>query len=233
VLVEGQTEEAFVTRILAPHLYGYGYLAVAAKLLGHAHSRKKRGGIRNWAATSLEILLHLKADVGVVVTTMVDYYGLPQGPPEDVRAWPGRSESGQQPVGTKRAETVEASLRESIATKLDAHLDARRFIPFVVLHEFESLLFSDCQAIAAQFQQVGLRDQLEAICQPYTTPEEINDSPQTHPSRRLIQLIPGYRKPIHGLEAAEAAGLATIRAHCPHFASWLDRLERIPVDGFP
>ena len=46
VLVEGQTEEAFVKRVLAGHLYACGYHQVTAKILGKPRLRNQRGGIR-------------------------------------------------------------------------------------------------------------------------------------------------------------------------------------------
>jgi hypothetical protein len=47
VLAEGQTEETFVNDVLAPHLYGKGYLSVTAKLMGNSRNRNHRGGIQN------------------------------------------------------------------------------------------------------------------------------------------------------------------------------------------
>lgn len=49
VHVEGQTEELFVGEVLAQHLYGHGYTMVAARLIGKARSRNRRGGARRWA----------------------------------------------------------------------------------------------------------------------------------------------------------------------------------------
>ena len=77
VLVEGPTEENFVNLVLAPHLYALGYIAVSARLLGNARQRSHRVGIQQWESTRQDILIHLKQDSAVLVTTMVDYYGLP------------------------------------------------------------------------------------------------------------------------------------------------------------
>ena len=65
------------------------------------------------------------------------------------------------------------------------------------------------------------------------TPEEIDDSPDTAPSKRIQALIPGYRKPLSGTLAARAIGLPRIRSACPHFSDWLDRLENLPQDRRP
>lgn len=46
VHVEGQTEEQFVNKLLAPHLQDHGYSSVSARLIGNARQRGKRGGVR-------------------------------------------------------------------------------------------------------------------------------------------------------------------------------------------
>ena len=53
--------------------------------------------------------------------------------------------------------------------------------------------------------------------------------PHTAPSKRIESLLPGYKKPVLGIWAAEGIGLGAIRSACPHFRSWLERLEGIPA----
>lgn len=80
---------------------------------------------------------------------MVDFYGLPT---QGERAWPGRA---SDPNGTteSRAQSLEAALADNFASDASDHTMARRFIPFVVMHEFEGLLFSDCAAFARGLAQ--------------------------------------------------------------------------------
>jgi hypothetical protein len=92
--VEGETEETFVNEILGPHLYRRGYVKVSARLVGNARQRDRRGGIRAWNAVRIDILNHLRQDIGCLETTMVDYYALPQ---TGGRAWPGREAAGRLP----------------------------------------------------------------------------------------------------------------------------------------
>jgi hypothetical protein len=142
--VEGETEETFVNELLADHLYNHGYEIVSARLLGNARLREKRGGIRAWATVKRDILNHLKEDSGRLATMMVDYYGLPQ---TGDRAWPGRAEAGILPFADKSL-CVENALLADVAKDLGGEFEARRVLPFVVRHEFEGLLFSDCTAFA-------------------------------------------------------------------------------------
>jgi len=91
ILVEGQTEENFVNSLLGPHLYSMGYLAVGSRLIGKQRVRHRRGGIRSWPEARRDIVNHLCQDSEVLVTTLVDFYGLPADGPG---AWPGRSAAG-------------------------------------------------------------------------------------------------------------------------------------------
>jgi len=56
-------------------------------------------------------------------------------------------------------------------------------------------------------------------------PEDINETPEGAPSKRILRIFPGYRKLLHGPTIAERIGLKTIREQCPHFDDWLTRLE--------
>jgi len=223
VLVEGQTEEMFVRELLGPHLCRLGYSSVDAKIMGNARLRTQRGGVRGWQETKRDIVRHLRQDRGVIVTTMVDYYALPQGSSAH-RAWPGRSDANSQPV-ERRAATVESAIAADVLTEMGNSWDSSRFVPFVVMHEFESLLFSDCAAFARGIGRPDVEPDFSSIRKVFKSPEEIDDSPRTHPSRRVAALVPDYEKPFHGNLAAVAIGLESIRRECHHFRGWLDRLE--------
>lgn len=220
--VEGETEETFVNEALAPHLYSFGYQKVSARLLGNARNRDRRGGIRSWASVREDILDHLKEDPQCLATTMVDYYALPKTGP---KAWPGRHEAGLRAFPQK-AQIVQAALLADICAELGAGFDPRRFIPYVMMHEFEGLLFSDCQRFAEAIGRPDLKNQLQAIRDAFSSPEEINDSPLTAPSKRVAELVPGYEKPLLGALAVLGIGLDTIRQECPHFRAWLGQLEK-------
>ena len=61
----------------------------------------------------------------------------------------------------------------------------------------------------------------------FATPEDINDSAMTAPSKRVLQAYPDYSKVLHGTLAAQAVGIETMRRECPHFRDWLERLEAL------
>ena len=223
VRVEGETEEAFVNEVLNAHLLGCGYERVSACLVGNTRLRDRRGGIRGWSAVRKDIIRHLKEDRGCIATTMVDYFGLPL---VGDKAWPGRAQAATLPIADK-APHVEEALLNDVVEEMGGKFDRRRFVPFVVMHEFEGLLFSDCEAFAHGVGRATLATSLQAIRDQFDTPEEINDSPVSAPSKRVEALIPGYVKPLFGNLAALEVGLDRIRAACPHFRGWLSRVAAL------
>ena len=225
--VEGSTEARFVNEILASHLYQHGYRHVSPRIMGLARERERRGGIRGWPEAKKSIVNHLRGDQEVISTTMVDYYGLPERPPG---AWPGRADAGTKPIAA-RAKHVEDAILRDLQGELGDKFQAQRFTPYVMLHEFEALLFSDCAQLARGIGRPELEPEFQAIVDAAGEPEAINDSPKGAPSKRIETLIPGYSKPFLGPTAAKAIGLDKIRAACPHFNAWLTRLEEIPKTG--
>jgi hypothetical protein len=224
--VEGETEETFVNEVLSPHLYNFGYTKVSARLIGNARLRDRRGGIRAWTTVRKDILNHLREDPACLTTTMVDYYALPK---DGDKAWPGRDTAGTLPF-IQKAATVEDALLADISEKMGDGFDARHFIPFLLMHEFEGLLFSNCDGFSRGIGLPELAGDFQAIRDQFSTPEEINDSPITAPSRRVKGLVPRYEKPLMGTLAIIEIGLDKIRAECPHFREWLARLEIWPEE---
>jgi hypothetical protein len=210
--------------VLAPHLYPRGYHLVSARLLGNSRQRSRRGGVRAWSSVRVDILNHLRSDRECLATTMVDFYALPQ---TGAKAWPGRAAAAPLSFARK-APTVEAELCADIGAEMGVGFDTSRFLPYVIMHEFEGLLFSDCAGFARGIGHDELATQFQAIRSQFATPEEINDSPVTAPSKRVEALVPGYEKPLHGTLAALEIGLDAIRHQCPLFHAWLGYLETWP-----
>ncbi len=195
VHVEGETEESFVNEVLGPHLFEFGFWEVAARLLGNARQRSRRGGICGWPSVRRDIVGHLKGDPTCIATTMVDYYGLPQA---GASAWPGRTEASTT-VFDRKASRVENAVLEDVRNEMGVNFDSRRFIPYLMMHEFEALLFSDCAKFASGIGQPELADRFQRIRGDFASPEEIDDSPNHAPSKRIETLVSGYPKKFMGL----------------------------------
>lgn len=217
VHVEGQTEETFVNKVLCPHLTLCGFQSVSARLLGNARLRQQRGGIRDWPTVRKEIVNHLREDAECFAAIMVDFYGLPS-------SWPGR-QAAQQLAFEAKAHQVVGEITNDIQKELGTSFNPVRFIPYIVMHEFEALLFSDCMTLAKAIGQPNLGLKFADVRDYFHSPEHINDSPATAPSKRILSIFKGYNKPSHGVIAAEDMGLKTIREQCSHFDEWLRKLE--------
>lgn len=211
ILVEGQTEETFVNDILIPHLNNMG-------IYPYAFLIRKRGGSFAYERVRKEILNSLKEDQTLICTTMVDFYGMPKD-------WPGRVDCQSLRNYRDKAQIIEQALAEDIVAEMGNSWNPSRFIPYVQMHEFEALLFSDTSILAPNNSRISA--QLECILQSFSCPEEINDDYNTCLSRRIEQHIDNYVKTVDGIIAARKIGLAKMRQECPHFNEWITKLENI------
>ena len=120
---------------------------------------------------------------------------------------------------------------QSLQTGIAAHFQNPRLLPLVQVHEFEALLFSDTAQLCNYYPDHDFGALLRSTSG--LQPEEINHTAAGAPSRRIIAALPkfGKQKSTAGPLIAKAIGLAGIRAKCPHFSSWVDRLESIAADG--
>lgn len=84
--------------------------------------------------------------------------------------------------------------------------------------EFEALLFSDIEALAATDPDwSAAAADLESIKAGVPSPEHIDAGAQTHPPTLLSALLrPRFRKVLHGPRIAGRIGLTRIRAGCRH-----------------
>lgn len=195
--VEGQTEETFVNEVLRDHLVGRGYHSVNARIVGNPRVRERRGGIRSWPSVKKDIVNHLRQDPNCIATTMIDYYyGLPQ---TGLGEWPGSELSRTLGTIEEKALCVEDAVRDDVVAQMGNRFNSDRFVPFVVMHEFEGLLFSDCAGFSRAIGRPDLKASFQEIRDDFATPEDINDSPLTAPSKRLRHLVPGYEKPLRVL----------------------------------
>ena len=219
VVVEGLSERSFVNNVLAAVLWKHEvYLnPIVLGVPGH------KGGNPNYARVQKDVLRQLKRDPSAYCSTMLDLYGLGKG-------FPGT------PLPPKlsnldKVTHIEQELKKDIIARAPGLRADLRFIPYLQLHEFEGLLFSDPAAFAQGINQSNLAGQFQSIRGGFPTPEDIDDSPKTAPSKRVLQLCPSYKKVLNGTQAAAAVGIDAMRRECPHFRDWLERLEQLGAQG--
>lgn len=216
IVVEGQTEETFVRDLLSPWFGELGIFVVARRVeTGRKRGHIFRGGVSNYQKIRRDIIQWLKQRNDAWCTTMFDLYGLPQN-------FPGLSGVTSQIPPYVKVKSLETALEDDI--------DHRRFIPYIQLHEFESLVFTDVNKINSFY--VDKRQAIERLqrhMENLDTPEMINDGPDTHPSKRIIKEIPEYYddKALVGPMVVQAIGLEKLRQSCPHFNDWICQIEKL------
>jgi hypothetical protein len=214
ILVEGSTEERFVNLVVRDHLLARSVVAVPRILLTKRvdSGSNFKGGVTSWGKIKRD-LRNLLGDTNAAgITTLIDYYGLP----EDV---PGMKTRKGSP------ETRVVHVEKEIADQFNDP----RLRPFLILHEFEAMLFTNIKKWEHRFDDAAafarLKNDVAGL-----EPEGINETPQGAPSKRILRRLEAYEKPFHGPDALKDIGLDAIREACPHFAAWLTWAESLADD---
>jgi hypothetical protein len=220
VFCEGPTAQGFCKQVLRPHLFPAheGQIHTIKIAQSRHHGVIHRGGIGTYATLRFDITSELKRrgspDVGF--TTMIDLYKSP-------RDFPGKKSHTLTPGDPRPyVEALERAFQADIAD--------RRFVPYLQLFEYESLLFSDPDAFRIAFDDRDEAiEELKRIAALFPSIEHIDDGESTAPSKRIIGLLPEYDglKPTAGPDIAEYIGIDAMRAACPHFGAWIARLEAL------
>lgn len=216
VTTEGQTEQDFVKKVLAPSL-GVNIVADARSVLTSKDkrlSREYRGGLKHYLKAKDDILTWMKEDnhPECRFTTMFDLYGLPQD-------FPGYDESRRVSDVYERVRILEQAFVDDIGDP--------RFIPYIQLHEFEALILADPRQL--DWEYIDHDESITRLVQMVgnQNSELINDGFETAPSRRIIKEIPEYDKRSAGVAVAGKIGLSVLRSKCPHFDEWITKLEKL------
>ncbi len=212
IIGEGPTEQIFCNDVLQPVFNAHDIFLETPKI------KKSKGGIVAWVHLKKQVELHLK-DTEVYVTTLIDYYGI-----HPFHAFPKWEEAKTIVNKSDRITFLENSMLEEIDESI-----RYRFIPYIQLHEFEALLFSDISVIEDNFEFDEFKDYdyLLETDKDFSNPENINDGKTTAPSKRLDRIIDDYSKVIYGSLLAQEIGLDKIRGKCPRFNNWIERLLTI------
>lgn len=181
IVVEGDTEKEFIDTVLSPYLYTKGLLSVSCFKIKHT-----KGGLTKYQHLKTD-LINCVYESNVLVTTLIDFYALPKDFPkyEEAKTIVDRAD---------RLAFLEKAIIEDLKTEKEKEF--LNLLPYIQLHEFEALVFSSIDAIKSLYSNEDAKfNELERIISEYPNPEDINDSPQTAPSKRLKndQLIIGYK----------------------------------------
>ena len=208
IYCEGQTEEHFIKEILAPY-FEEKQIILSAKICNT--ESKGSGGVSKYSKIKGEIEKLCGSNKHAIITTMLDYYGLPK----DTEGYIKNINSN---LLTDDISKIEKAIFKDIRYK--------NFIPNLILHEFEGLLFSKPEAFSCISNSSQKKiNELGEIKKDFPTPEHINNSFEKKPSARIENIYPSYKKIIDGITIAKKIGIENIRKECPHFEEWLKNIE--------
>ena len=211
IYCEGQTEESFVNDVLYPYFSRMDiYVTPIIHKTKRTPTKAFKGGVSKYAPIKDE-LIKLCQDSNCIVTTMFDYYAMPEDTPfidhQDIDIY-------------KRIDFIENAINEDIGYK--------NLLFNLVLHEFEALLFSEPQAFEHIASDRVVR-QLQAIRNSAETPEHINNSAETAPSKRIQNVVNGYSKVRQGIIVAKHIGIDKMMSECKHFSAWINKIINFEV----
>jgi len=218
VLVEGKTEEIFVNDLLRPYMAQKNIYLYPTQI---SKPGQKGGDIR-FIRAQRDIGMHLKQRPDTYVTTFIDFYG--------TKEWPGLDLVRPGATPTEIAKTINEATKTEVVNLFEEWRADIRFIPYVAVHEFEAMLFSDIDLLAAKLNVN--KEQVEQVLTESGEPEAVNNKPETAPSKRLDawSLNGKFAKTTTGIVIARQIGIPTIREQCPLFGKWLITIETIQRD---
>lgn len=211
VVVEGQTEEEFIKCVVGPYLSKYSIYITPIVV---RTSKNFKGGIVSYKKFKRDVELYIKQEKDVIVTSMIDFFRIPVD-------FPFYDELGMIQNVFDKVRHLEKGMFQDISSD--------RFIPYIQLHEFEALLFSDRNGFleyigASKSNQERMIEKIDAILDEYDLPELINSRPEFAPSKRIKKIFPEYNKVVFGTLIAEKIGMETIRAKCSRFDAWIQSI---------
>ncbi|BBM88631.1 hypothetical protein COTS27_00312 [Spirochaetota bacterium] len=226
IIIEGETEQRFVDEILYPYLEKNNVYVTATMVnTGNKNINGRGGDVRfNRVVKKIRKLLN---DPNIYVSTMVDYYGVKEWPAIKPNNLVSRSATPDQIKDIIYQETI-----KEIKKTFPKPSDYQRFIPYISIHEFEMLLFSDSSKLAEGLE-VAENEITKILLQFGNNPEKINNDPTTAPSKRLDHLyatkfpntLTKFLKTTKGVTIAASIGIDVMRQKCSIFNEWITKLE--------
>jgi len=209
-IVEGESEAIFINNYLIPYLgnkHGWNMVMTTQKITTN-RVKKAKGGNVGYQYFKNEIKSCARPN-HIFITTLLDFFRLPNDFPAFT-------------TNSKLVDKIEEAICKDIAN--EGVIDALHFFPYIQVFEFEALMFSNEAGLRAAIKNDRLFDKIIEIQQKYPNPENINNGPQTAPSKRLEKIY-NYRKTIDTRIVFNKLSIDEIREKCPRFNSWVDKLE--------
>lgn len=231
IICEGHSEQIFVEKLLIPYLYakhatnfaGYG---ISAPILRSpkAKNQASKGGNVSYARLKNHIEHFIKQTPNCCVTTFIDFYGI-----------------GNDFPNYNQLSTIVDGYQKIMLLETDLQSIDGRIIPYIQLHEFETIYFADVNGfIGSDYNLININQDLINICISFNNcPEGINNSSVTAPSKRIEKLMEQklqlkYKKTSYASLYASDDNymnkIDSIRVVCPHFDNWINQLLALSED---
>lgn len=205
ISVEGKTECEFSYQVLTPYFRNYNIeLTPIIVQTGKERTGKKhKGGSINLDRIESELKKILpNFDY---VTTFYDLYAFKIN-------------------GTHTANEIEDKI-----TKL--FKGNKKLIPYIQKYEFETLLFSDSSYYEGYFNNYEVKIEIDNIIKSCGGVENINNSRETAPSKRIEKIFNKYNKEydkvFYGYTIADDIGLDVILKKCDRFREWVNKIKNL------
>ena len=222
-ICEGPSEKNLVDHVLNPYWKNKGLpISGSVIILGEENPVcKGAGGDVSFNRLKIDLSSAMAADQDdSCFTTIFDFYEL-HG------EWPGQELISGNISSLEKVEKIENSTKELLTAQYPELPLKDRFIPYFMLHEYESLLFTSPSAITEVTKARRTTNELEKILSEFDSkPEEINTV--LSPSQRLSRARANYGKTLHAHRIMLKIGIDAVRAACPHFNNWMAKLECLP-----
>ena len=215
ILVEGETEQEFVNRILAPYLVSRGLNTeirpIMIEISGGGHGYNNIQHLKNTIRPVLN-----RADEPVV-TTMIDHCGI-----NSERKLPGYGA-----ITTADTEERIQQMEDILQSEIQKIKPYRFFIPYIQRHEFETLLFSNPE-VGFELEHDKIKEDIVKLCSGFDSIEDINCTPDGAPSKRIGRIYEAqkrkYNKVSDAVDIIELTEIESVLEKCPRFKGWVERL---------
>lgn len=205
-IVEGDSEQRFINEHLVSYLaLKYPGVPMHAQKITTNRKKNVKGGNVNYELLKNEIKRTF-AQGGVMITTFLDFFRLPTD-------YPGYTQD------VKQIDQIEDAIR----TDCNSIIPPTSFLPYIQKHEFETLMFANAAGFSSVVDTAELNEILNVLKQ-FSTPEDINGSPETAPSKRLLSIFK-YKKVADSALVLKDVDIDLLRRRCPRFNEWVARLE--------
>ena len=213
IITEGQAEEKFYKSVFADY-FGptFNFQVTCMPNKRNAYSRINKGGTISYDLCVKNINRFIKGATHCnKVFLIYDYYGLHKS---FFNGYSGYDNTNKK--------------INFIISKLENEINNPKFKFILQVHEFEAFLFSKPEEIVKHYNNLGLLKEFNSILSRHNNnPEEINDSPDTAPSKRIINIFPQYEfgKTSDGIVIAKNIGIDNIRKRCENFNNFCSLLQ--------